>query len=120
MRLQGLSKTSFSLRTLNKSLELVAAVAPLVEPVARHDRDLRSQLRRATQSISLNLAEAMGHNGGNARLRLESALGSTYETRACLRIAISWGYLTEQDTTEALALLDETAAMTYRLLHPRR
>ncbi len=31
--------------------------------------------------------------GGNARLRFESALGSLYEARAGVRVALAWGFV---------------------------
>ncbi|MCA9529004.1 MAG: four helix bundle protein [Myxococcales bacterium] len=98
---------------------MLDAIAPLVGRIAEHDRSLSDQLRRAAQSVTLNLAEATGHRAGNRRLRLESALGSTYETRAALRVARTWGYVPAEQTDPALTLADRVAAMTYRLLHPR-
>ena len=98
---------------------MLDAIAPLVGRIAEHDLSLSDQLRRAAQSVTLNLAEATGHRAGNRRLRLESALGSTYETRAALRVARTWGYLPAEQTDPALTLADRVAAMTYRLLHPR-
>jgi len=95
-------------------------IAPLLRGVAKHDRSLADQLRRAAQSVTLTLAEATGHQAGNRRLRQKSALGSAYETRACPRIARSWGYVGADATSEALALVDRLAAMTYRLLRPRQ
>jgi len=70
--------------------------------------------------VTLNLAESAGHHGGNRRLRNESALGSAYETWACLRIARSWGYIATNSAGDALAIVDRVAAMTFRLLRPRQ
>ena len=95
-------------------------IAPLLRGVAQHDRSLADQLRRAGQSVTLHLAESAGHHGGHRRLRYEYALGSAYETRACLRIPRSWGYTAPDATEEALAIVDRVAAMTYRLLRPRQ
>lgn len=67
-------------------LRVIALARPLVEAVARRDRDLGSQVRRALNSVSLNLAEGIGSGPGNARLRFESALGSLYEARAGLQV----------------------------------
>lgn len=116
----GMSNKPFLLRTLDKSYAAIGALAPLVRDVRKHDRPLTDQLRRAAQSITLNLAEAQGHSAGNRKLRLQSALGSTYETRAALTIATRWGYVSQHDATTALALLDEVAAMTHTMLRPRR
>lgn len=69
---------------------VVALCRPLVDVVARRDRDLGSQLRRAASSVALNLAEGFGSTAGNSRLRFESARGSLYETQAGIRVAIAW------------------------------
>ena len=91
-----------------------------MDPIGKHDRPLKDQLRRAAQSVALNLAESTGHQSGNRRLRLESALGSTYETRACLHIAARWGYVDVDRAHHAIGLTDSIAAITYRLLNPSR
>jgi four helix bundle protein len=46
-----------TLRVHKVADELVDAAAPLVREVHRHDNDLAKQLRRALQSIPLNIAE---------------------------------------------------------------
>ena len=111
---------SQQLHVLPLALELIDAIAPLTQPIALRDRALVDQLRRAAQSIALNLAESTGHRGGNRRLRFESALGSVYETRAVLQIAASWGYVDAAEVERALTLADRVAAMTWRLLNPSR
>ena len=83
------------------AVQVIAEARPLVEAVARRDRELASQLRRALSSVALNLAEGLGTEGGNARLRFETARGSLYEARAGLRVALAWGYL-PLDATQRL------------------
>jgi four helix bundle protein len=95
-------------------------VGPLVRRIAEHDRHLGDQLKRAAQSMALNLGEAAGSRAGNRRARLESALGSTQEGRVALRIAAAWGYVPAHAANQADAMLDRVAAMTWRWLHPRR
>jgi len=74
----------------------VAALArPLVDSIQRKDKDLASQVRRAISSIGLNAAEAQGNAGGNSRVRFESALGSLYEAKAGIQLAIAWGYVSQ-------------------------
>jgi four helix bundle protein len=102
------------------ALEAVVALRSLVAQVARHDRDLAIQLRRAASSMVLNLAEAERSDPGNSRARLHSAAGSTAESRAALRLAIAWGYAPPAQTAAADALLDRVAAMLFRLAHPRQ
>ena len=114
-----MTQTNQPLRALELSHSMLEAIAPLVGRIAQHDRSLADQLRRAAQSVTLNLAESTGHRAGNRRLRLESALGSTYETRAAFRVARTWGYVSHDAADPALTLVDRVGAMTYRLLHPR-
>jgi four helix bundle protein len=90
------------------SLSVVAMARPLVEAVRRRDRDLASQLRRAISSISLNLSEGFGASGGNARVRFETALGSVNEATTGVRLAVAWGYVSDnavKATLESLQLL---------------
>ena len=56
-----------SFKVFDRSLQLVDAVAPLLASVRKHDRSLMDQLRRATQSGALNVAEGAGNNGANRR-----------------------------------------------------
>ena len=83
---------SFSIRSFTSSNQ-----RPLVETIARRDRDLGSQIRRALSSVGLNLTEGFGSAAGNGRLRFERARGSLYEAQAGLRLAVAWGYVPTQD-----------------------
>ena len=76
---------------LDDAVRIVELVRPTIEIVARHDRDLASQLRRALSSIALNVAEGFGTKAGNRRLRFDTARGSLYEAVAGIRIAASLG-----------------------------
>jgi len=96
------------------ALGVVALSRPLVEAVQRKDRDLASwffnhssasQLRRAISSIALNLSEGFGAGAGNARLRFETALGSLNEAKTAIRVAIAWGYFSEQSAATVLESL---------------
>ncbi len=66
---------------------VVRELSPLVHALRRVDRSLSDQLRRAAQSVVLNIAEACGSDPGNARARFATACGSAKETRAALHIA---------------------------------
>jgi four helix bundle protein len=97
------------------SLQMVAALRPLVGRVKKQDRSLADQLVRAASSVALNVAEADYSDPGNKRARLFTAAGSANETRAALRVALAWGYLRREDAEVALALLDRIIAMLWRL-----
>jgi four helix bundle protein len=100
---------------LEHAIHAIALARPLVEAVARKDRDLGSQLRRALSSVALNVAEATGNQAGNARLRYDSARGSLYEARAGLRIAIAWGYVATESASEVLDVLDALGGRLFGL-----
>ena len=93
----------------------IALAQPLVAAIQRKDRDLASQVRRAMSSIGLNVAEGFGTASGNARLRFETARGSLYEAQMGIRIAVAWGYLSEQQASDVLAALDDLAGRLYGL-----
>src|SRR5512145_2750392 len=97
--------------TLLEHAVTVAELArPLVEAIQRKDRDLASQVRRAVNCIALNVAEAHGAARSNSRVRFETALGSLYESRAGLRLALAWGYFSQNSAAAELRALDGLAA----------
>jgi four helix bundle protein len=100
---------------LEASLQAIELTRPFVAIIARRDRDLASQVRRALSSVALNLAEGFGSAAGNARLRFESARGSLYEAQAGLRVAVAWGYFSAAEAAPALAALDRLGARVYGL-----
>ncbi|MGB8331880.1 MAG: four helix bundle protein [Polyangiales bacterium] len=54
---------------------------------------MADQLKRAAQSVVLNIAEARGSDAGNARARFSTARGSAKEVRRALNVASDWGYI---------------------------
>lgn len=81
---------------------------PAYDAIARHDRDLACQLKRAIDNVGLNVGEAFGNSLGNRRLRLETARGSANEVEAALILAEAWGRATP--SAEARASLRSLAA----------
>ena len=100
---------------LDFTVHVVTLVRPIVEAIGRHDRDLASQVRRATNSFALNIAEAFGTQKGNERQRLATALGSVYETRHGIRLAVAWGYVAAGDSAVALAAVDRLGGRVFGL-----
>jgi four helix bundle protein len=107
--------TPLRYEVLEHVLLVVTLSRPLVATIQRKDRDLASQVRRALNSVGLNVAEGFGTASGNARLRFETARGSLYEAQAGIRIAIAWGYFTEQYAACALCAMDELGGRVYGL-----
>ena len=69
---------------------IVRELALLLRVVREQDKALADQLKRAAQSVVLNIAEARGSDAGNARARFATACGSAKEVRAALDVASDW------------------------------
>jgi four helix bundle protein len=94
---------------------IVRELRPVVEAVREADAKLADQLRRAAQSVVLNIAEARGNDGGNTRLRFATACGSAKEVRAALDVASDWGYIEAQVAARLDRILDRVCAITWML-----
>src|SRR5688572_13556116 len=99
----------------DRSVDLLRTLAPLVTTIASTDTSLADQLRRAAQSVPLNIAEANQRVGRDRANRFRIALGSAAEVVACLDVAMALGYLDDVRVAPALALVDRVRAMTFRL-----
>jgi four helix bundle protein len=92
--------------TYDVSLSLVRAVGPLLVLLARRDPPLADQLRRAVQSVPLNVAEGNRRSGKDRPQHFRHALGSAAEVQACLEVAEALGYLGAAEFADALAKAD--------------
>ena len=95
--------------------ELITALAPLVPQIKREDLELADQLKRAVQSVLLNLAEGQKFSDGNRLGHYKIAHGSANEVRAALDAAVAWGWITPEEPV--LALLDRLLAVMWKLTH---
>jgi len=100
------------------SLEVIAALRPLVPRVRRCDRSLADQLVRAASSVALNIAEAEYSDPGNRRARFFTAAGSANEALAALNVAVAWGHFAAADAATAEGLLRRVLQMLWRLTRP--
>ena len=98
-----------------RAREVVREIAPLVQVIREQDAKLADQLRRAAQSVVLNIAEGRGNDAGNARLRFATACGSAKEVRAALSLASTWGYIEARAVAPLDEELDEICAITWCL-----
>jgi four helix bundle protein len=100
--------------------ELARAVRPLMERIERRDRGLADQVRRAAQSVMLNVREANRRVGRDRPHGFRIAAGSADEIVGALEVAEVMGYLAAGDLAAPLALADRVLAMLHRLANPRR
>ena len=103
-----------ALRIYSVAIEMLRELRPLMERIRSRDSNLADQLRRAATSIPLNLHEGAYSQGGNARARFHTALGSAAEVRACLDVAEALGYLEGVDAG-LRDTLDRVVATLHRL-----
>ena len=99
----------------DRARKVVREIVPLLHTFREHDKSLADQLKRAAQSVVLNIAEARGNDAGNARARFSTACGSAKEVRAALNVATDWGYIETHTATHLDEKLDEVCAITWCL-----
>ena len=80
------------LRAYEDMLGALAMMREMIAAIERRDADLGRQVKRASSSVVLNIAEGSGSFGGVRTARYRTALGSARETVACLRVAEAHGY----------------------------
>jgi len=99
----------------DRARRVVRELVPLLHTIRECDKSLAEQLKRAAQSVVLNIAEARGNDAGNARARFSTACGSAKEVRAALNLASDWGYIKAHMATHLDERLDEVCAITWCL-----
>ena len=75
------------LRIYPVALEWIEKLEPLIARIARGDRELATQLRRASALVVLNLAEGMGARGGHRTNAYGVSLREMRESYAALQVA---------------------------------
>ena len=81
------------------------------------DYSLKDQLRRAANSIMLNISEGFGRKSGEEFRRfLYIAHGSASEVKSALYISLDQSYITETQFEEANEMIEETSKMISGLI----
>jgi four helix bundle protein len=101
--------------TLDVSLELITSLRPLLPAVARRDRSLLDQLRRAATSVASNVSEGNRRVGKDRVHLFRVAAGSAAEVQSQLEIAIAWGDIEQAAAKAPLELVDRVLAMLWKL-----
>jgi len=105
------------LRVLSIAEGLADQVAAVLPGIERRDRPLADQIRRAAQSVVLEIAEGQQVKGGNQRMHFERAAGSNGELRAGVRMAARWGYVPRDAAAAVEATGDHVGGILYKLRH---
>jgi four helix bundle protein len=103
------------LRIYDVVLGILADLRPVIGQLERRDADLSRQMRRASASVALNIAEGSGSRGKNRTVRYHSALGSMRETIACIEVGVAMGYL-ERPSDELADRMQRVIATLARLV----
>jgi len=101
------------LKIYDTAIHVIAQLRPVLILIERRDSDLGKQLRRALASVALNISEGSYARGRNRPALYQVALGSAKESRACLDVARSFGYIVDP---QVLAGLSSICAVLYRLV----
>jgi four helix bundle protein len=104
------------IQLLNEITAIISGARPFVAAIERRDRDLGNQMRRALNSVALNVAEGFGCRAGNARNRFESAHGSLFEVRAAFDAAAAWQYVDTNDVDELRRRMHSLGGRLYGLM----
>ena len=97
------------------TLDLIRALRPLCEQIARSSADLADQLRRAATSVMLNLAEGVRRTGRDKKRAYRIAAAEAQETKITLEVALAWGLLDDAQVAAVRALADRVGRVTYAL-----
>jgi len=102
------------------STEIIRSVRAPLARIRRHDADLARQLRRAVNSIGLNVSEGERRMGGDRIHHFNIAAGSAKEAQRCLLNAEAWGHVAAKDIEAPLRHLDRELGLLWGLTHPRK
>jgi four helix bundle protein len=98
------------------AIELLGLATRISASLPRGEGDLRDQLKRASMSIPLNIAESSGKMSSPDRARfLAIARGSALECGAILDVGFAIGVIDEQSVGPAKALIVRVVAMLTKM-----
>lgn len=98
------------------ALELYRRVGHIVAEFPRGEADLRSQMRRASRSVSFNIGEGVGKRGRARVAAYEIALGETKELIVALDCVEIDRLASMDEVLAAEDLADRIAAMLTKLI----
>ena len=102
---------------LEVAIQTIESLKPVLARVKQQDRSLEDQMRRAAASVGDNVSEGRLRVGRDRIHLWRIAAGSAAELHTSLRMAVAFGYVTNDEVQPSLALLDREKAMLWRLTH---
>jgi four helix bundle protein len=93
------------------SIELLSSIEAIASRAPKGYAAMGDQLRRASLSIPLNIAEGTGRAGRDAKRFFRIARGSAFECAAIIDSFLAVQSLEAKDVANHLELLDRLAAM---------
>jgi four helix bundle protein len=111
-------RTYRDIEAFQRTMAIMAPLHRLVRKLPVEERyELGSQMRRASKSIALNIAEGYGKKRSTAQFRtfIDHAQGSANEVIVQLEIGVSVGYFTQEEIQLLVAELEIIARQLYRL-----
>jgi len=105
------------LEVYHRSLEFMDLILPVIHQIPRGNREIVDQLKRASISLVLNIAEGAGKSAPDDKKRFYTiARGSTLECAAIFDLLHRW-QITNQDTVALCkAKLHQIASMLSKLI----
>jgi four helix bundle protein len=100
------------------ALQAIRELRPVLVHLQKADAPLADQVRRAAQSLALNLDEGCWKAGRDRINRYRIAAGSGAEVRAALRVAEALGYLDETQIEPVVRLLNRVLAILWKIIDP--
>jgi len=101
-----------------RALEFAALTNSMLVPTPRGHRDLADQLRRAADSVALNIAEGAGEFRSKEKARISRiARRSAVECVAAIDLFGAREVLSDAQLEASQALLDRVLAMLTNLVH---
>ena len=111
------------LDVFRKSMDVLARVHLLILKLPDYEnRELASQMRRASKSVPLNIAEGYGRKRSEKDFKyfLSNAMGSANEMVVCLEICKVLNYANVENCNEFIANYDEIGKMLNGLIQKWR
>ncbi len=118
-RWEGMDRSPLDFERLDVyrcAIDFLGLAVRVTAHMPRGQADLRDQLRRASSSIPLNIAEACGKTGSADRAHFHAiARGSAFECAAILDVLQRFGAVAPDDVEEGKTLITRVVSMLSKM-----